>query len=63
MNKLSKRQTQVLKRICQGEKLTTIAAALGIHPRTVDGHLTALRRKAGKATTIQAVVFFVKIGV
>lgn len=50
---LTDRETQVLTGICDGKTTKEIAAALGLSPKTIDVHRTALYRKLGVGNIAQ----------
>lgn len=58
---LTDRELEVMALVKRGQKISTIAEELRIHPDTVDFHLRNIRKKAHAQTTLQAVVFFVSI--
>ena len=59
---LSRRQLEVLERVAQGETTAQIAAALGISPKTVEAHRTAVMRKLGVHRTAELVRYAVRLG-
>jgi DNA-binding NarL/FixJ family response regulator len=59
---LSRRQLEVLERVAQGETTVQIAAALGISPKTVEAHRTAVMRKLGVHRTAELVRYAVRLG-
>jgi DNA-binding NarL/FixJ family response regulator len=59
---LSTREKEVLQMLCRGASTATIAEALNISPRTVEGHRANLLLKTGTNNTAALVVLAVKIG-
>jgi DNA-binding NarL/FixJ family response regulator len=59
---LSRRQLEVLERVAQGETTVQVAAALGISPKTVEAHRTAVMRKLGVHRTAELVRYAVRLG-
>lgn len=60
--KLTDRETEVLKMICEELTTTEIAAKLFLSPRTVDGIRTTMIEKTGVRNTAGLVLFAVKTG-
>lgn len=58
--KLSKREIEVLRLICQGNTNAEIAEKLFISPKTVDNHRTNLLSKTNTRNTAQLVMFAIK---
>jgi DNA-binding NarL/FixJ family response regulator len=56
MNRLSKRQREVLECLCQGMDNHEICHTLALRPGTVKTHIAALYRKFGVATRLRLVV-------
>ncbi len=54
---LSCRERQVLRHASRGETSTEIAAALSIHPRTVETYRVRLMRKLGLHTQAELIQF------
>jgi DNA-binding NarL/FixJ family response regulator len=52
--RFTRRQADVARLVAVGEPIKAIGARLEISPRTVEGFLTAIRRKTGTETTAQA---------
>ena len=59
---LSRRQIEVLERVAQGETTAQIAESLGISPKTVEAHRTAVMRKLGVHRTAELVRYAVRLG-
>lgn len=58
--RISKRETQVLQLICQGNTNNEIADNLCISPKTVDNHRTNLLSKTGTKNSAHLVMFSIK---
>lgn len=58
--KLTKREKDVLKYICQGLSNKEIAAKLFISPKTVDNHRTSLLNKTSSKNTASLVMYAIK---
>ncbi|MEA2042943.1 MAG: response regulator transcription factor [Bacteroidota bacterium] len=58
--KLSEREKQVLKLICQGNSNAEIAKYLGLSQRTIDGHRSRLFDKTGAKNAPNLVLFAMK---
>lgn len=54
--RLSGRETEVLRRIAAGQRITDIAADLGVSVKTISTHKMRLQRKLGANNTAQIVV-------
>ena len=52
-NDLSAREFEVLRLLVQGHSINDIAQSLGISPKTVSNHQTAIKQKLGADTAIQ----------
>jgi DNA-binding NarL/FixJ family response regulator len=50
---LSPREREVLRLLVQGQSLRQIAVAMGIHPKTVSNHQSAIKQKLGAGTAVQ----------
>lgn len=59
---LSTREKEVLQMLCRGASTATIAAALNISPRTVEGHRANLLLKTGTNNTAALVILAVRTG-
>jgi DNA-binding NarL/FixJ family response regulator len=57
-HQLTKRQTEVLARVVQGQSNRDVAGALGCSLRTVEIHLSAVFRKTGQASRTKLVMWF-----
>ena len=58
MNKLTRREEQVLQLLCEGAVTSTIAAILKLSPRTVDIHRqNAISRMGARNSTHAAVLY------
>jgi DNA-binding NarL/FixJ family response regulator len=55
--KLSKRENEVLKLICNGHSNNEIADILGISRRTIEGHRSSLLSKTGAKNSIHLVLY------
>ena len=55
--KLSKRENEVLKLICNGYSNNEIAAKLGISRRTIEGHRSGLLSKTGAKNSIHLMLY------
>jgi DNA-binding NarL/FixJ family response regulator len=55
---LSKRQQEILLAACRGTSDKIIADALGVSPRTLEGHWRAIHRKLGSGNRCQAGYLF-----
>lgn len=55
--KLSKRENEVLKLICNGYSNSEIAEELGISRRTIEGHRSSLLNKTGAKNSIHLVLY------
>jgi DNA-binding NarL/FixJ family response regulator len=55
--KLSKRENEVLKLICNGHSNNEIAGILGISRRTIEGHRSSLLSKTGAKNSIHLVLY------
>lgn len=54
--RLSTRETEVLRRIAAGQRITDIAAELGVSVKTISTHKMRLQRKLGANNTAQIVM-------
>ncbi len=63
LDTLSGREIEVLRLIADGARNETIAAALGISPRTVEGHVGAIMDKLGVGSRGEAVTAAARCGV
>ena len=61
MNDLTKRETDVMRLICEGLTAQGIGEALGISSRTVEIHRSNARLKLGARNQTQAAVLFDRI--
>lgn len=59
-NRLSDRETEVLRLLADGKRTKEIAATLGISSRTVEGHKTALIEKFGVDSLIEVVRYAIR---
>ncbi len=59
---LSPRQLQVLQALADGLTTKQIAAHLGLHVRTVDLHIAAIKRRFGTTSRMQSVLRGVALG-
>jgi DNA-binding NarL/FixJ family response regulator len=55
--KLSKRENEILKLICNGYSNNEIADKLGISRRTIEGHRSSLLSKTGAKNSIHLVLY------
>jgi DNA-binding NarL/FixJ family response regulator len=61
-NDLSVREFEVLRLLLQGHSINDIAQALGINPKTVSNHQTAIKQKLGADTAIQLLRIASRLG-
>jgi two-component system invasion response regulator UvrY len=50
---LSAREFEVLRQLAQGRSVKEIAQSMGLHPKTVSNHQSAIKQKLGAETAIQ----------
>jgi DNA-binding NarL/FixJ family response regulator len=50
---LSAREIQVLRQLAQGKSVKEIAQAMGLNPKTISNHQSAIKQKLGADTAIQ----------
>jgi len=50
---LTAREFEILRRLAQGESIKDMARSLGLSPKTVANHQSAIKHKLGAATSIQ----------
>ncbi len=50
---LSAREFEVLRLLAQGHSIKEIAESMGLNPKTVSNHQTAIKQKLGADTAIQ----------
>ncbi len=60
MEHLSPRQREILQHLAQGKDNKTIAYALGISPKTVKNHLTAVFRRLNVESRTQAAILAIR---
>ena len=58
--KLTPREKEIVALLVRGDKREAIAAALGIHVRTVDFHLENVRRRCGVTSLVTLAVRLVR---
>jgi len=61
-NDLSAREFEVLRLLLQGHSISDIAQSLGINPKTVSNHQTAIKQKLGADTAIQLLRIASRLG-
>jgi DNA-binding NarL/FixJ family response regulator len=61
-NDLSAREFEVLRLLLQGHSINDIAQSLGINPKTVSNHQTAIKQKLGADTAIQLLRIASRLG-
>jgi two-component system, NarL family, invasion response regulator UvrY len=59
---LSAREFEVLRLLVQGHSINDIAQSMGINPKTVSNHQTAIRQKLGVDTPVQLLRMAQKLG-
>lgn len=59
---LSSRETEIMKRIVNGQRSKEIAFHLGISPKTVATHLARLLKKLGLKDTRSLILYAARIG-
>ena len=59
---LSERQAEILRLVADGKSTRDVAVLLGLHRRTVEDHLSAVRRSIGAETTMHALAIAVRQG-
>src|SRR5262249_25666196 len=52
-NGLSAREFEVLRFLIQGKRLQEIGEAMGLHPKTIANHQSAIKQKLGAETAVQ----------
>jgi DNA-binding CsgD family transcriptional regulator len=52
---LSAREFEVLRQLVQGHSIRDIAEAMGLNPKTVANHQSAIKQKLGAETAVQLV--------
>lgn len=62
LKSLTSRERQILRLICRGHQTKSIAAKLGISPKTVEFHRTNLLQKTDAGTTIHLVQIATRLG-
>jgi DNA-binding NarL/FixJ family response regulator len=50
---LSAREFEVLRQLAQGKSVKEIAQAMGLNPKTISNHQSAIKQKLGADTAIQ----------
>jgi DNA-binding NarL/FixJ family response regulator len=60
---LTRRQTQILRLVAEGNSLKAMARTLGISRRTVESHKYELMRKLGVSSTAELVVIAIRMGI
>lgn len=62
IHKLTRRQSEVLKAVCQGKSNREVAAALGVTEKTIKAHITGVFRALRVVTRTQAVLIARRLG-
>jgi two-component system, NarL family, invasion response regulator UvrY len=62
-DRLSAREFEVLRLLAQGHSIKEIAESMGLNPKTVSNHQTAIKQKLGADTAIQLLKKAMQLGI